>query len=1054
MIDRLIELSLRNRFLVVALWVGIAGWGLWAMLRAPIDAIPDLSDNQVIVFTDWSGRSPQEVEDQITYPLTVNLQGLPGVKVVRSSSAFGFSMIFVIFEDNVDLYFARTRVLERLNLVSKQLPPGVVPTLGPDATGVGLVFWYTVEGGGLSLRDLRSLQDWYVRYQLNSVPGVAEVASVGGTVQQYQIDIDPNRLRSYALPLSTVVRAVMASNSNVGGNVVSQNGSWSIVRGLGLIANLDDIRNIVVASHNGTPVFVKDLGTVQIGDAFRTAALVKNSSEAVGGVIVARTGENTKDVIDRVKEKIRQIEPGLPAGVRIVSFYDRSELIEATVGTLRHALIEEIILVTLAHVIFLMHFRSILIVTLPLPLAVLCSFLLMHYANVTSNVMSLAGIAIAIGVLVDAGIVVTENAFRHLEGVDTHDRGRVLETVLRATKLVGRPTFFSMAIIILAFVPVFALTGQEGKLFHPLAFAKTFAVASATAIALTLTPILCTLLLRGKFHSEDQNPVMRFLQRLYRPALSWALDHRRITLGLALAFFAGAVVLASGIGSEFMPPLNEGDIMFMPIADASIALAQNTEFAKRQDEVLSRFPEVAYVAAKVARAETSTDPAGLNMTETIVHLKPRDQWRPGMTIPKLKSEMDRAVSLPGVANIWTQPIINRIDMLTTGIRSEIGVKVFGADLTVLEGKAREIADVVRTVKGTSDVYPEQVTGGLYLDIRPNREAAARYGIDVGAIQDVIETAIGENNITTTIEGRRRFPVRVRYAPQYRRDTQDLANVLVTGATGTQIPLGQVADIRQVSGPAMINSENGLLEVSVLLNARGRDPGSVIADAEKAIRGKIKMPPGYYYSWSGQFENEVRAKKRLQIVMPVAIAVIYILLFLTYRSFIEAAHVLLAVPFALTGGLYLLWLLGYNFSVAVWVGFIALFGTAVQTTVVMVIYLEEAVARKKKEQGTHTIPILREAVMEGALLRLRPKLMTVSTVVAGLLPIFWSSRVGSEVIRPLATPVLGGMLSSLAHVLIVTPIIFLWLRERELQRDQQFAVQTVSTETISSFRNSR
>src|SRR5216683_429519 len=636
MIDRLIELSLRNRFLVVSLWIGIAGWGLWAMLRAPIDAIPDLSDNQVIVFTDWSGRSPQEVEDQVTYPLTVNLQGLPGVKVVRSSSAFGFSMIFVIFEDNVDLYFARTRVLERLNLVSKLLPPGV-----------------------------------------------AEVASVGGTVQQYQIDLDPNRLRSYALPLSTVVRAVMASNSNVGGNVVSQNGSWSIVRGLGLIGNLDDIRNIVVASHNGTPVFVKDLGTVQIGDAFRTAALVKNSSEAVGGVIVARTGENTKDVIDRVKEKIREIEPGLPAGVRIVSFYDRSELIEATVGTLRHALIEEIILVTLAHVIFLMHFRSILIVTLPLPLAVLCSFLLMHYTHVTSNVMSLAGIAIAIGVLVDAGIVVTENAFRHLEGVDTSNRGRVFETVLRATKLVGRPTFFSMAIIILAFLPVFALTGQEGKLFHPLAYTKTFAMAGASILSLTLVPILCVFLLRGKFHSEEDNPVMRFLQRLYRPVLFWALSHRAIALGMAALFLGGAVVLASGIGSEFMPPLNEGDIMFMPIADASISLPQNTAYAKRQDKVLESFPEVAYVAAKIARAETSTDPAGLNMTETIVHLKPRDQWRPGMTLPKLKSAMDRAVSLPGVANIWTQPIINRIDMLTTGIRSEIGVKLFGSDLAEL-----------------------------------------------------------------------------------------------------------------------------------------------------------------------------------------------------------------------------------------------------------------------------------------------------------------------------------------------------------------------------------
>lgn len=1035
MIDRLIEFSLRNKFIVVLLWIGIAGWGLWAMLRAPIDAIPDLSDNQVIVFTNWQGRSPQEVEDQITYPLTVNLQGLPGVKVVRSSSAFGFSMIFVIFNDDVDLYFARTRVLERLNLVTTQLPAGVVPTLGPDATGVGHVFWYTVEGGGLNLRDLRSLQDWYVRYQLNSVSGVAEVASVGGTVKQYQIDVDPDRLRSYGIPLSAIMRAVMASNSNVGGNVISENGSWSIVRGLGLIENLDDIRNIVVGSHNGTPVFVKDLGNVKIGDAFRTAALVKDSSEAVGGVVVARSGANTKEVIDRVKQKIREIEPGLPPGVHIVPFYDRSQLIEATVATLRHALIEEIILVTLAHVIFLMHFRSILVVTLPLPLAVVCSFLLMHYAHVTSNVMSLAGIAIAIGVLVDAGIVVTENAFRHLEGVDTKDRGRVLDVVLRATKLVGRPTFFSMTIIILAFVPVFALTGQEGKLFHPLAFAKTFAMVSATAIALTLVPILCVLLLRGKFHSEDQNPVMRFLQRLYRPALSWALDHRAITLSIAAVFLIVAVILASGIGSEFMPPLNEGDIMFMPIADASISLAQNIEYAKRQDKVLDSFPEVEYVAAKIARADTSTDPAGLNMTETIVHLKPRDQWRPGMTLPRLKSAMDRAVSLPGVANIWTQPIINRIDMLTTGIRSEIGVKLFGSDLNQLEAKAREVADAVRTVKGASDIYPEQVTGGLYLDIKPNREAAARYGIDVGEVQNVIETAIGENNLTTTIEGRQRFPVRVRYAPEFRHDPADLANVLVTGANGAQIPLGQLADIHQVAGPAQINSENGLLEVSVLMNARGRDAGSVIADADKAIRARVKMPRGYYYNWSGQFESEIRAKKRLEIVIPIAIGIIYILLYLTYRSFLEAAHVLLAVPFALTGGLYLLWLLHYNFSVAVWVGFIALFGTAVQTTVVMVIYLEEALERKRHQRGVLTRADLREAVMEGALLRLRPKLMTVSTIVAGLLPIFWSTRVGSEVIRPLATPVLGGMLSSLAHVLIVTPIIFLWLRERELRYGQ-------------------
>ncbi len=1033
MIDRIIEISLRNRFLVVALWIGVAAWGLWAMLRAPIDAIPDLSDNQVIVFTDWSGRSPQEVEDQITYPLTVNLQGLPGVKVVRSSSAFGFSMIFVIFDDDVDLYFARTRVLERLNLVTKQMPSGVVPTLGPDATGVGHVFWYTLEGGGLSLRDLRTLQDWYVRYQLNSVPGVAEVASVGGEVQQYQIDVDPNRLRAYALPLSTVVAAVMSGNSNVGGNVVSENGSWSIVRGLGLIQNVDDIRNIAVASHNGTPVYVKDVGTVQIGGAFRTAALVKGSREAVGGVVVARTGENTKEVIDRVKAKLRELEPGLPAGVRVVPFYDRSELIEGTTDTLRRALIEEILLVTLAHVVFLMHFRSILVVTLPLPLAVLCSFLLMHYAHITSNVMSLAGIAIAIGVLVDAGIVVTENAFRHLERAPP--RTDILQTVLRATKLVGRPTFFSMAIIILAFVPVFALTGQEGKLFRPLAFAKTFAMASATAMALTLVPILCTLLLRGRLHPESRNPVMRLCQWAYRPTLRWVLTHRSITLTAAAMLFAGAIVLALGIGSEFMPPLNEGDIMFMPIADPSISLAQNTEFAKRQNAVLERFPEVVSAVAKVARADTSTDPAGLNMTETVVHLKPVDQWPPGMTLSRLKSEMDRAVSLPGVANIWTQPIINRIEMLTTGIRSEIGVKVFGSDLKVLEERARAIAGAIHTVPGASDIYPEQVTGAQYLDIQPDRAAAARYGIDLGEVQSVIETAIGERNLTTTIEGRRRFPVRVRYAPQFRRGPDDLAGVLVTAANGAQIPLGQIATIRRVSGPAAINSENGLLEISVLFNSRGRDPGGVIADADQAIRRTVALPPGYYFNWSGQFENQVRAKQRLRIVMPIVIGVIFILLFVTYRSYLEAAHVLLAVPFALTGGLYLLWLMHYNFSVAVWVGFIALFGTSVQTTVVMVIYLEEAVARKRQERGALSVADLREAVTEGALLRLRPKLMTVCTVVAGLLPVFWSHGAGSEVIRPLATPVLGGMLSSLLHVLLVTPVIFLWLRERELKQTQ-------------------
>jgi copper/silver efflux system protein len=1034
MINRLIEASLRNRVIVIVLYLALAGWGWWALRSTPIDAIPDLSDNQVIVFTDWTGHSPQEVEDQVTYPLTVNLQGLAGVRVVRSQSAFGFSMIYVVFEDDVDLYFARARVLERMSLVTKALPVGVLPTLGPDATGVGHVFWYTVDSPSLSLRDLRSVQDWFIRYQLNAVPGVAEVASVGGQVQQYQIDVDPDRLRQYHVPLSGVVSAVQSSNLNVGGNVIESNGAWLIVRGVGLIASLDDVKRVPIGAAGGTPVYLEQVADVHIGDAFRVASLVKGTHEAVGGVVVARTGVNTKTVIDAVKARIAQIQPGLPPDVTIVPFYDRSELIDQTTDTLRRALIEEILLVTLAHVLFLMHFRSILIVTIPLPLAVLGSFLAMHYAGLSSNIMSLAGIAIAIGVLVDAGIVVTENAFRFLEQqqVDPRDRQAVWRGVLESTRLVGRPIFFSMAIIVLAFVPVFALTGQEGKLFHPLAFTKTAAVLAATIIAVTLVPVLCTLLLGGRFHAEGDNPVMRALRRLYRPLLEAALSHRIVTLGLAASLFAGALLLGRGIGSEFMPPLNEGDLMFMPIADPSISLDENTRIAQQQNAVLSSFPEVASVVAKVARADTSTDPAPLNMTETIVHLRPHAEWRAGMTLDRLRAEMGRAAQLPGVANIWTMPIINRIDMLTTGIRSEVGVKIFGADLATLETLARRVSDVVRSVPGASNVYPEQVTSGQYLNIIVDRSAAARYGIGVGDIQQVIEHAVGETVLTTTIEGRRRFPVRVRYGPQYRADPRALGQVLVAAPDGTQVPLAQLTTITHARGPAMISSENGLVLATVLLNVQGRDVGGFVEDARRAVARDVHLPPGYYIGWSGRWENQQHARERLQVVLPIVLVVIFVLLYFTYHSAVEAAHVLLTVPFALTGGVYLLWALGYNLSVAVWVGFIALFGTAVQTGVVMVIYLNEAVERKRLELGAaFTVTALRDAVIEGALLRLRPKVMTVSTVVAGLLPIMWSARPGAEVMKPLATPVLGGMVSSLVHVLLVTPVIFFLLRRRQL-----------------------
>ena len=1039
MINRLLELSLRNRFLTVALYVALGLWGWWAVAATPIDAIPDLSDNQVIVFTEWSGHGPQEVEDQLTYPLTTNLQGLAGVRAVRSQSAFGFSMIYVVFEDDVDLYFARARVLERMSLVGKTLPAGVVPTLGPDATGVGHVFWYTLESPTHTLRELRTLQDWFVRYQLNAVPGVAEVASVGGHVQQYQIDVDPNRLRAYNVPLSAVVQAVRDSNVNVGGNVLESNGAWSIVRGLGLIQSVEDVQQIVVGSTRGVPVYVEQVANVHIGDAFRVASLVKGTHEAVGGVVVARTGVNTKKVIDAVKARIQQIQPGLPPGVTIVPFYDRSSLIEQAVDTLRHALLEEIALVTLAHIVFLMHFRSILIVTIPLPLAVLVSFLGMYYAGVSSNIMSLAGIAIAIGVLVDAGIVVTENAFRVVEqrGIDGRDRPRIRDAVRDSTRLVGRPVFYSMTIILLAFIPVFALTGQEGKLFHPLAFTKTFAVLAATVMAVTLVPVLCTLLLGGKFHSEEANPIMRMLRAVYRPVLERALSHRALTVGAAGLLFAGAVLVARGIGSEFMPSLNEGDLMFMPIADPSISLEENTKIAELQNGALMTFPEVEYVVAKVARADTSTDPAPLNMTETIVHLKPTGEWRPGMTLDRLRGDMSRAVQLPGVANIWTMPIVNRIDMLTTGIRSEAGVKIFGTNLATLEDLARKVADAIRTVPGASNVYPEQVTSGQYLNIDIDRAAAARYGIRVGDIQQAIETAVGETTLTMTIEGRQRFPVRVRYGPQYRADAQALGSILVAAPAGTPVPLGQLAHIEYARGPAMISSENGLLLATVLLNVQGRDVGGFISEARDAVARDVALPAGYFLGWSGRWENQVRARERLQVVLPVVLLVIFVLLYFTYHSVLEAAHVLLAVPFALTGGVYLLWLLGYHFSVAVWVGFIALFGTAVQTGVVMVIYLEDAVTRKRHALGgTLTRAALREAVMEGALLRLRPKVMTVSTVIAGLLPIMWSTRVGAEVMKPLATPVLGGMVSSLLHVLIVTPVIFFWLQERRLglQRD--------------------
>ncbi|MGA2359919.1 MAG: CusA/CzcA family heavy metal efflux RND transporter [Terriglobales bacterium] len=1035
MIQRMIEFSLKNRGLVLLAYLVLAAWGYWALLSTPIDAIPDLSENQVIVFTDWAGRSPQEVEDQITYPLTVNLQGLAGIKTVRSSSAFGFSMINLIFEDSVDLYFARARVLEKLNLSSGILPEGVTPVLGPDATGVGQVYWYTVDGP-YDAGTLHSLQHWFLRYQLNSVPGVAEVGTIGGFFREYQVDVDPVKLRAYNISLRTVFESIQRSNTNVGAKVMEVNDTEMAVRGIGLIRSIADIENIVLTASNGTPVYLSNVANVHFGPDFRRGVLDRDGKEAVGGVIVIRSGANALEVIDAVKKKIADLQPGLPKGVRITSFYDRSSLIHHAVDALKHVLIEEIFLVTLAHLIFLWHFRSILIVTLPLPLAVASSFLFMHYFGISSNIMSLGGIAIAIGVLVDAGIVVTENVIRHAEAyAEEHGeyQSKITEITLEATKLVGRPIFYAMTIIILAFIPVFALVGMEGKLFHPLAFTKTFAMIGSTIIAVTLVPVLCTYLIRGKLHREEANPVMHFLQRLYKPALTWALKHRITTLTTASALFIFAMFLATTIGSEFMPPLNEETAMFMPITDPAISLTKATEILREQDRIIGQDPAVENVVGKIGRADTSTDPAPINMTETIITLKPRDQWPAGTTKEDILQRLDTKLRMPGVTNIWTQPIRNRIDMLSTGIRTQVGIKIFGSDLTTIERLSGEIDQVVRRVPGAVDLYAERITGAPYLEIETDRAAAARYGINVGDVQDVIETAVGGKNLTTAIDGRQRLPISVRYAPDFRDTPEALRNVLVTASNGAQIPLAQVASIRVVMGPAMISSENGLLRGSVLLNVRGRDVGSFVEQAQRAVAREIKLPSGYYVEWSGQYENQLSARRRLMLVIPAVFLIMSVLLYKIYDSIKEALHVMLAVPFALTGGIFLLKILGYNFSVAVWVGFIALFGTAVQTGVVMVIYLEEAVARKRAAMSELTVEGLHEAVMEGALLRLRPKVMTVSTVVAGLLPLMWSSRTGAEFMKPLATPVLGGMVSSLLHVLIVTPVIFTWLREWEIRR---------------------
>jgi copper/silver efflux system protein len=1070
MINRLIAWSLHNRFLVICAALFVIAWGFRAIYHTSVDAIPDLSENQVIVFADWPGRSPQEVEDQITYPLSVNLQGLAGVKTVRASSMFGFTFITVIFDDDLDNYFARSRVLERLDVLGDLLPAGVVARLGPDATGLGWVYQYYLKvdpalapQGGYDLAQLRSLQDWFIRYQLNAVPGVAEVGSVGGFVRQYQIEVSPHKMRARQVSLQTVLEAVRQSNLNVGGKVIEESGMEFVLRGIGLVESVEDLENIVLRETDGIPVYLRDVAVVQLGGDFRRGALDVDGQEVVGGVVVMRSGENALAVIRDVKSKIAQITPSLPPGVSIRPFYDRSSLIERSIATLKRALGEEILLVALAHIVFLWHFRSILIVTLPLPASILISFVLMKEFGISSNIMSLSGIAIAIGVLVDAGIVMAENVIRHCERLEAArgdrrlSRDEVWQVTLNAAQQVGRPIFFAMLIIILAFVPVFTLRGEEGKLFHPLAFAKTFAMIGSTLLAVTVVPVLCTFLVRGPFRREEDNPVMKRLLALYDPVLDWALVHRRIVLAsagtllgvaLVLAFglprpivrtleswhWNGPARIARGMGSEFMPTLNEGSLLFMPVLLPSTSLTEIKRLIAWQDEVMKQVPEVQSAAGKLGRSETGTDPAPVEMIETTIELKPESEWRPGMTKEKLIAELTRKLSVvPGCVPGFLHPIEGRILMLSTGIRAQVGVKILGADLDALQAKAFEVEKVMLTIPGAAGVATSRSQGKPYLEVEVDRVAMARYGLRARDVLDVVETGLGGKNVTTTIEGRQRFPIQVRYQRDERDDIERLADTLVFSPSGKVIPLGQVATVKRVVGPSEIASENGRLRAFVQANVQGRDLGGFVSEARERIAREITLGPGMTLEWSGQYENQLRAQRTLGVVVPTVLAIIFILLYVVYRSAKEAAHVILAVPFALTGGVFLQFLLGYNFSVAVWVGYIALFGTAIETGIVMVVYLEESLKRKQAERAAvFNHADLIQSVKDGARLRLRPKVMTVSTTVASLLPIMWITSTGSEVMRPLATPVIGGMFSSFIHILIVTPVLFAWLRERELK----------------------
>ena len=1055
MINRTIDWCASNRFVVFTGTVVLTAWGIWAMTKTPLDAVPDISDVQVIVSTEWIGRSPDLIEDQITYPIVTALISTPRVKAVRGFTDFGISYVYVIFEDGTDMYWARSRVVEYLQGIRGQLPEEVNPAIGPDATGVGWVFEYALldESGRHTLAELRSFQDWHLRYWLAAVPGVAEVASIGGFVKQYQVNLDPNKLAAYNVGVKDVVNAIKMSNNDVEGRLLEFSGREYMVRGRGYLTSIADLEKVSLgADPRGTPIRVRDVAQVRLGpDIRRGVADLDGRGEVVGGIVVMRFGENALNVIERVKAKLNEVRQSMPAGMKVVPTYDRSGLIGQSITTLRRTLIEEAIAVSIVIIIFLFHFRSALIPILALPIAVLASFIPMHYLGVTSNIMSLGGLALAIGVLVDASIVMVENAYRHVsEGEHTLDAPTASNSassesrtvpydeqprlIIRAAKQVARAIFFSLAIIVVSFVPVFLLEAQEGRMFRPLAFTKTFAMVAASILSITLVPVLMTMFIRGKrLKPEARNPVSRFFSAIYAPVIRLALQWRWMALLLNFAVVPLTIPLLFMIGSEFMPPLYEGSQLYMPTSPPGLSITEATRLLQVQDKMLRTFPEVETVFGTVGRGTTPTDNTPMGMVNTTVTLKPREQWRAGMTLEKLQTAMDADLQFPGFPNVWTQPIRNRLDMLLTGIKTPVGIKILGSDLNEIQRIGGDIERILQKSPGTRSVFAERVAQGYFTDIRIDREAIARYGLTIGDVQDVIESAIGGQNITRTIEGRERYPVNVRYARGFRDSLPELERVLVKTPTRAQIPLGQLAAITLTPGPAMIRDENGQLAGYVYIDTATSDIGGYVDQAKRAIAQSLKLPAGYTLFWTGQYEFQVRARERLRLLIPLVFFIIFMLLYMTFHSASEATVVMLSVVYAMTGGVILQWLLGYNFSVAVWVGYIALYGVAVQTGVVMVVYLHEALDRRLRQGGEMTERDVREATIAGSVLRLRPKLMTVSVVMAGLVPILWSTGVGSDIMKPIAAPIVGGMVTSTIHVLVITPVIFCLMKSRALRR---------------------